>query len=168
MPFINEIPSAEDIEKYGLPYKKQLNLDISLRSQWTVDRERNFHLYGGGTANQAYEEIFYYRFYMYLNGTKFVVELDVDRNRIPSMFKDNPYVVEWSKLMSIKVWHHDQVSPLKRVPPAAWDTPDAPQPLLDNRSLNQFIAILKEALTVHGAGDSNRRIHHPIVVHFGF
>ncbi len=47
MPFINEIPSAEDIEKYGLPYKKQLNLDISLRSQWTVDRERNFHLYGG-------------------------------------------------------------------------------------------------------------------------
>ncbi len=47
MPFINEIPSAEDIEKYGLPFKKGLNLDISLRSQWTVDRERNFHLYGG-------------------------------------------------------------------------------------------------------------------------
>ncbi|KFA41668.1 hypothetical protein DF22_001665 [Xylella fastidiosa] len=48
MPFINEIPSAEDIEKYGLPFKKDLDLDISLRSQWTVDRERNFHLYGGG------------------------------------------------------------------------------------------------------------------------
>ncbi len=48
MPFINEIPTAEDIEKYGmLPYKNDLNLDISLRSQWTVDRERNFHLYGG-------------------------------------------------------------------------------------------------------------------------
>ncbi|AIC09440.1 hypothetical protein [Xylella fastidiosa] len=169
MPFINEIPSAEDIEKYGLPFKKDLDLDISLRRQWTVDRERNFHLYGGGaTANQAYEEIFYYRFYLYLNGTKFVVELDVDRNRIPSMFKDNPYVVEWSKLMSIKVWPHDQVSPLKRVPPAAWDTPDAPQPLLGNRSLNQFIAILKEALTVHGAGESNDSIHHPIVVRFGF
>ncbi len=168
MPFINEIPSAEDIEKYGLPYKKQLNLDISLRSQWTVDRERNFHLYGGALQIRLMKKIFYYRFYMYLNGTKFVVELDVDRNRIPSMFKDNPYVVEWSKLMSIKVWPHDQVSPLKRVPPAAWDTPDAPQPLLDNRSLNQFIAILKEALTVHGAGDSNRHIHHPIVVHFGF
>ncbi|WGZ36216.1 hypothetical protein O4443_09585 [Xylella fastidiosa subsp. pauca] len=166
MPFINEIPSAEDIEKYGLPYKKQLNLDMRLRSQWTVDRERNFHLYGGGTANQAYEEIFYYRFYLYLNGTKFVVELDAGRGSL--VFEDNPYVVVWSKLMSIKVWPHDQVSPLKRVPPAAWDTPDAPQPLLDNRSLNQFIAILKEALTVHGAGDSNRRIHHPIVVRFGF
>ncbi len=48
MPFINEIPSAEDIEKYGLPFKKDLDLDISLRRQWTVDRERNFHLYGGG------------------------------------------------------------------------------------------------------------------------
>ncbi len=84
------------------------------------------------------------------------------------MFKDNPFVVEWSKLMSIKVWPHDQVSPLKRVPPAAWDTPDAPQPLLGNRSLNQFIVILKEALTVHGAGESNDSIHHPIVVRFGF
>ncbi|ALR09340.2 hypothetical protein XFFB_09210 [Xylella fastidiosa] len=121
---------------------------------------------GGATANQAYEEIFYYRFYLYLNGTKFVVELDAGRGSL--VFEDNPYVVVWSKLMSIKVWPHDQVSPLKRVPPAAWDTPDAPQPLLDNRSLNQFIAILKEALTVHGAGDSNRRIHHPIVVRFGF
>ncbi|KAJ4852485.1 hypothetical protein LOD44_05415 [Xylella fastidiosa subsp. multiplex] len=167
MPFINEIPSAEDIEKYGLPYKKDLDLDISLRRQWTVDRERNFHLYGGGTtANQAFTDVFYYRFYLYLNGTKFVVELDAGRGSL--VFEENPYVVVWSKLMSIKVWPHDQVSPLKRVPPTAWDTPDAPQPLLDNRSLNQFIAILKEALTVHGAGDSNRRIHHPIVVRFGF
>ncbi len=90
MPFINEIPSAEDIEKYGLPFKKGLNLDISLRSQWTVDRERNFHLYGGLTGNPAYEDAIYYCFYLYLNGTKFVVELDVDRNRIPSTFKDNP------------------------------------------------------------------------------
>ncbi|QPC02497.1 hypothetical protein IUD19_01515 [Xylella fastidiosa subsp. multiplex] len=167
MPFINEIPSAEDIEKYGLPFKKDLDLDISLRRQWTVDRERNFHLYGGGTtANQAFTDVFYYRFYLYLNGTKFVVELDAGRGSL--VFEENPYVVVWSKLMSIKVWPHDQVSPLKRVPPTAWDTPDAPQPLLDNRSLNQFIAILKEALTVHGAGDSNRRIHHPIVVRFGF
>ncbi|ALR04785.1 hypothetical protein XFPR_09305 [Xylella fastidiosa] len=169
MPFINEIPSAEDIEKYGLPFKKDLDLDISLRRQWTVDRERNFYLYEGGpTANQAFTDVFYYGFYLYLNGTKFVVELDVDRNRKPPTFKDNPYVVEWSKLMSIDVWPHDQVSPLKRVPPTAWDTPDAPQPLLDNRSLNQFIAILKEALTVHGEGNSNRHIHHPIVVRFGF
>ncbi|MDD0884170.1 hypothetical protein, partial [Xylella fastidiosa] len=143
------------------------DLDISLRRQWTVDRERNFHLYGGGTtANQAFTDVFYYRFYLYLNGTKFVVELDAGRGSL--VFEENPYVVVWSKLMSIKVWPHDQVSPLKRVPPTAWDTPDAPQPLLDNRSLNQFIAILKEALTVHGAGDSNRRIHHPIVVRFGF
>ncbi|MDD0895133.1 hypothetical protein, partial [Xylella fastidiosa] len=121
---------------------------------------------GGTTANQAFTDVFYYRFYLYLNGTKFVVELDAGRGSL--VFEENPYVVVWSKLMSIKVWPHDQVSPLKRVPPTAWDTPDAPQPLLDNRSLNQFIAILKEALTVHGAGDSNRRIHHPIVVRFGF
>ncbi len=96
MPFINEIPSAEDIEKYGLPFKKDLDLDISLRRQWTVDRERNFYLYVGGlTGNPAYEGIVYYCFYLYLNGTKFIVELDVDRNRTPSTFEDNPYIVEW-------------------------------------------------------------------------
>ncbi|ALQ97565.1 hypothetical protein [Xylella fastidiosa] len=167
MPFINEIPSAEDIEKYGLPYKNDVNLPMRLRSQWTVDRERNFHLYGGGaTANQAYEEIFYYRFYLYLNGTKFVVELDAGRGSL--VFEDNPYVVVWSKLMSIELMPSDQGGYLKALPRSAWDTPDAPQPLLQNYSLNQFIVILKEALTVHGAGDSNRRIHHPIVVRFGF
>ncbi|ALR07195.1 hypothetical protein XFHB_10410 [Xylella fastidiosa] len=167
MPFINEIPSAEEIEKYGLPYKNDVNLPMRLRSQWTVDRERNFHLYGGGaTANQAYEEIFYYRFYLYLNGTKFVVELDAGRGSL--VFEDNPYVVVWSKLMSIELMPSDQGGYLKALPRSAWDTPDAPQPLLQNYSLNQFIVILKEALTVHGAGDSNRRIHHPIVVRFGF
>ncbi len=48
MPFINEIPSAEDIEKYGLPFKHDLNVDMRLRNPWTIDRERNFYLYGGG------------------------------------------------------------------------------------------------------------------------
>ncbi|WP_058569390.1 hypothetical protein ACN3VN_09335 [Xylella fastidiosa] len=169
MPFINEIPSAEDIEKYGmLPYKNDVNLPMRLRSQWTVDRERNFHLYGGGaTGNQAHEDIIYYRFYLYLNGSKFIVELD-DERKGSRLFEDNPYVVEWNKLVSIKVIPRDQVSPLKTLPPSAWETPDAPQPLLDNYSLNEFIAILKEAVTVHGAGDSNRHIHHPIVVRFGF
>ncbi|ALR09345.2 hypothetical protein XFFB_09235 [Xylella fastidiosa] len=47
MPFINEIPSAEDIEKYGLPFKNDLNVDMRLRNPWTIDRERNFYLYGG-------------------------------------------------------------------------------------------------------------------------
>ncbi|ALR01936.1 hypothetical protein [Xylella fastidiosa] len=168
MPFINEIPSAEEIEKYGLPFKKDLDLDISLRRQWTVDRERNFYLYEGGlTGNPAYEGVVYYCFYLYLNGTKFIVELD-DEGGGSLVFEDNPYVVVWNKLVSIKVMPHDQVSSLKRVPPAAWDTPDAPQPLLQNYSLNQFISIFKEAVTVNGAGNSNRNIHHPIVVRFGF
>ncbi|AXI82801.1 hypothetical protein FUT69_04750 [Xylella taiwanensis] len=169
MPFINEIPTAEDIEKYGLPFKKDLTLRMELRRQWTVDRERNFHLYGGGAnANQAFTDVFYYEFDLYLNGSKFIIELDRDRTRGPSNFEDNPYVITWSKLMSIKVMPRDQVSPLKTLPPSAWENPDAPQPLLDNYSLNQFIAILKEAVTVRGAGDSNRHIHNPIVVRFGF
>ncbi|AAO28188.1 hypothetical protein D1605_001585 [Xylella fastidiosa subsp. fastidiosa] len=167
MPFINEIPSAEDIEKYGLPFKKDLDLDISLRRQWTVDRERNFHLYGGGaTGNQAYEGIIHYRFYLYLNGAKFIVELDDGGGSL--VFEDNPYVVVWSKLVSIELMPSDQGGYLKALPRSTWDTPDAPQPLLHNYSLNQFIVILKEAVTVHGAGESNDSIHHPIVVRFGF
>ncbi|MFE8347480.1 MAG: hypothetical protein ABGU97_06835 [Xylella fastidiosa subsp. multiplex] len=169
MPFINEIPSAEDIEKYGLPFKKDLDLDISLRRQWTVDRERNFYLYVGGlTGNPAYEGIVYYCFYLYLNGTKFIVELDVDRNRTPSTFEDNPYIVEWGKPMSIKAMPRDQAGYLKELPHFAWESPDVPQPLLDNYSFNEFISIFKEAVTVSGAGNSNRHIHHPIVVRFGF
>ncbi|AXI83249.1 hypothetical protein FUT69_09245 [Xylella taiwanensis] len=169
MPFINEIPTAEDIEKYGLPFKKDLNLHIELRRQWTVDRERNFHLYEGGpTANQAFKNVFYYRFYLYLNGSKFIIKLDIDRTRKPSLFKDNPYVIEWNKVASIKVMPHDQINPLKTLPPSAWENPDVLQPLLDNYSFNQFIAIFKAAVTVHGAGRSNRHIHTPIVVRFRF
>ncbi|WP_058569388.1 hypothetical protein ACN3VN_09345 [Xylella fastidiosa] len=167
MPFINEIPSAEEIEKYGLPYKNDLNLSMEMRTSWSVDHERNFHLYGlGATGNQAFEEKIYHRFKLYLNGSNFIVEFEDGGGSL--RFDDNPHVLVWSKLVSINVCPHDQLSPLKRVPPAAWDTPDAPQPLLQNYSLNQFIVILKEALTVRGAGDANRNIHHPIVVHFGF
>ncbi|TNV98144.1 hypothetical protein C5H21_09080 [Xylella fastidiosa] len=162
MPFINEIPSAEDIEKYGLPFKHDLNVDMRLRNPWTIDRERNFYLYGGATGNQAYEDIIYYRFYLYLNGSKFVIELDLDRTHKPSNFEDNPYVIVWKKLMSINVISSDQVSLMKRVPSSAWENPDAPQPLLDNYSLNQFIAILKEAMTAYGKGYANRHIHHPL------
>ncbi|AXI82800.1 hypothetical protein FUT69_04760 [Xylella taiwanensis] len=166
MPFINEIPAAEDIEKYGLPYKNDLNLPMRLRNEWTVDRERNFHLYGlGATGNQAFEEKIYHRFKLYLNGKNFIVELE-DGGAL--RFDDNPNVVVWSKLMSIWLIPHDQVSPLKILPPSAWETPDAPQPLLDNYSLNQFVTILKEAFTVYGDGYANRYIHTPIVVRFGF
>ncbi|AIC09441.1 hypothetical protein [Xylella fastidiosa] len=166
MPFINEIPSAEDIEKYGLPFKHDLNVDMRLRNPWTIDRERNFYLYGGATGNQAYEDIIYYRFYLYLNEFKFMVKLEKGQGSLN--FDDNPNFVVWNKIISIELMPHDQVSPLKGLPNLAWETPDTPQPLLENYSLNQFIAILKEALTVYGAGYANRHIHHPIVVRFGF
>lgn len=42
MAFVNEIPTAEDIEKYELPYKLDLEKPIEHRRMWTVDRERNF------------------------------------------------------------------------------------------------------------------------------
>ncbi len=77
-------------------------------------------------------------------------------------------MVEWSKPVSIKVMPHDQAGYLKELPHSAWESPDVPQPLLDNYSFNEFISIFKEAVTVHGAGDANRHIHHPIVVRFKF
>ncbi len=41
-------PVPKISKNMGYLFKKDLDLDISLRRQWTVDRERNFHLYGGG------------------------------------------------------------------------------------------------------------------------
>ncbi|HHW4681103.1 MAG TPA: hypothetical protein ACQGQX_06390 [Xylella taiwanensis] len=168
MPFINEIPSAEDIEKYGLLhlYKKNEILPIEIRRQWTVDHERNFYLCGiGQRGSQASDEPVYYQFQLYLNGPKFIVELDRDYG--PSTFNDNPYVVRWDTIVSINAVSNP-MKPLVSLPHSAWKNSDEPQPVLDNYSLNEFITILKEALTTRGAGESNRHIHHPIVVQFGF
>jgi hypothetical protein len=46
--------------------------------------------------------------------------------------------------------------------------PDDPHPLLQNKSFNEFVSLLKEALAMWRAGYSNKRISGTITVTFGF
>jgi hypothetical protein len=50
----------------------------------------------------------------------------------------------------------------------AQKAPDDPHPLLQNKSFNEFVSLLKEALAMWRAGYSNKRISGTITVTFGF
>jgi hypothetical protein len=166
MAFVNEIPSAEDIEKYDLPYKLDLDRPIENRRIWTVDRERNSYLTGGGlTGNPAFEDNLKTCFRLYLAGSKF--EVILEPRLTPNGFDGNPYQIYWPALLSI--WAlRPQENRMLEVSKSAWEQPDKPNPVLNNMPLNQFVALFKEAVSIYKAGDYNRHIHHPITVSFGF
>lgn len=165
MAFVNEVPTEEEIEKYGLPYGNDKNVKPELRRIWTVDHDRNFHLTVGISGKQEHDEEIKWRCTLQLNGAQFRVFLMLSGGSLA--FTDNPYVVRYGPIESIWAIRYDigQSVPL---PKSAWDQPDTPQPLLDGRTLNDFVDILKEGLTAHKAGNSNRNIHNPIVVQFDF
>lgn len=166
MPFVNEIPSAEDIEKYDLPYRLDLQLPIERRRMWTVDRERGVFLPGGGmTGNQAFDGDVKSIFDFYIGDSKFQVILEP--RSTPSGYLGNPYHIHWPALLEIRaVLPKD--NRIDKVQKNAWEQPEIPLQILNGLSLNQFVELFKEALSVHKAGDYNKRIHVPIVVTFGF
>jgi hypothetical protein len=164
MAFVNEFPSEEDINKYNLTnYKNDKNLSPEFRSIWTVDHGRNFHLWGGLSGKPQFDEVIKGKFYLYLNGSQFFVILTPGKSSLA--FSDNPYRVKWDAVEAIFVIRPGCKDGL---PNSAWKNPHASQPVLDGKTLNSFLQILKEALSVHGEGDANRNIHNPIDVQFGF
>jgi hypothetical protein len=166
MAFVNEVPSAEDFEKCDLPYKLNLERPIEHRIKMTMDRERGIYLPDGGpTGNQAFEDHIKTRFYLYLAGTKF--EIIMEPCHTPGDFQANPYYIHWPELLEISVIQPKE-NRMVEVFKTVCERPNEPQSLLNNYSFNQFVAILKEALTVQKAGYYNRYIHAPITVSFGF
>lgn len=168
MAFIHEIPSAEDIEKYDLPYRADLEDPIELRRMWTVDRERDSFVIGGGlTGNPAFEgqENLKASFDFYLASSKF--EIIMEPKRTPGDFNVDPFHIHWPALLEI--WAiRPQEKRMIDVTKSVKEQPDSPHPMLNNHSFNQFVAIFKEALIVHKAGFYNRHIKVPITVTFGF
>jgi hypothetical protein len=166
MAFVNEIPSAEDIEKYDLPYRLDLQRPIEQRRMWTADRERGVFLPGGGmTGNQAFDDDVKAIFDFYIAHSKFQVILEPRLS--PNGYTGNPYHIHWPALLEIwAVLPKD--NQMAKVPKTAWEQPENPLPILNGYSLNQFIEVFKEALSTHKAGDYNKRIHVPITVTFGF
>ena len=49
MPFIEEIPSAQDIKDFDPPFGPDLEKPIEERRFWWADRERDVYLIGVGT-----------------------------------------------------------------------------------------------------------------------
>lgn len=168
MPFVHELPSAEDVEKYDLPYRADLEDPVELRRKWTVDRDRDSFLIGGGaTGNQAYEgaETIKVYFILYLAGSKFRIIMEPDRT--PGDFNADPYFIHWPALLEI--WAiRPQENRMVDVTKSVKEQPDSPHPMLNNYSFNEFVAIFKEALSVHKAGFYNRHIKTLITVSFGF
>lgn len=166
MPFVNEIPSAEDIEKFDLPFRLDLDKPIEFRRDWAADRERDIYVTGPGRiGNQAHDEELKSYFNVYLGSAKLQVILKPQQT--PGDFEANPYHIHWPELLEI--WAvHPQENRLVEIYKSARQNPDAPNPYLRNYSLNEFVAVFKESASVRKAGYHNRAIDAPIVVGFGF
>jgi hypothetical protein len=166
MAFVLEIPSAEDIKKFDLPFWPDLEKPIEERRTWLADRERNVYLTGvGATGNQAFDDNIKQRAGFYLGQTRFNVILEPSKT--PGDFKANPYTIYYPALLQIWVY----ISPergMVDVLPEVKTAPNEPNPLLQNRSLNEFVELLKEALSIHKEGFYNKFIDGTIAVSFGF
>jgi hypothetical protein len=166
MAFIEEIPSAQDINDFDLPFELDLEKPIKERRTWWADRERGIYFTGIGlTGNQAFDENIKQRAGIYIGRTRFNVILEPHAN--PGKFTTNPYVIHYPDLLKIMVY----VSPERGmidVLPVVGEAPDEPHPFLQNRSFNEFLVLLKEALVAYKAGNSTENIHGAIVVSFGF
>lgn len=162
MAFENEMPTVQKVERFGLQTGARF-----LQPEWhrilTVDHERNFHLWGGLTGNPRHCEKVQGDFDFYLNGDEFRVLLSMARST--RSVTDLSYLVRWDAVETIWTVHAGQHCAL---PESAWDAPHVGHALLRGRSPDQFLTLLKEALRVHGAGDSNQLIKGPIVVVFNF
>lgn len=166
MAFVNEVPSVEEITMFGLPYINDQKLPIERRRQWIVDRSRNFHFWGGGlTGNPAFEKNVNFLFYLHLNDAVFCVVLR--RGNGSLVFTDDPYVIVWSAIVSIRVVRSD-LNDTIALPKSIWLRPSESNSYLAGFSLNEFVSILKEALVEYKDGCSNRHIKTVVVVNFEF
>ena len=167
MPFVEEIPSAQDIKDFDLPFWPDLEKPIERRRTWLADRERNVYLTGvGATGNQAFDDDIKTDAGFYIGRKRFNVILEPREGS--GSVHENPFAIHYPALLKIMVY----VSPERGmidVLPDACKAPGQPHPLLQGKSLDDFVAILKEALTLYGAGDvMNKYIKGIINVSFGF
>jgi hypothetical protein len=93
MPFVNEVVSDADIDRYGLPFEKGSG------RYWTRDAERDFYLWGGKVGNPAFGVDFEGRFHLYVYGVDLLVCLEPGDGSF--RLSDRPFVVRWSRLKAI-------------------------------------------------------------------
>jgi hypothetical protein len=87
MPFVNEVVSDDDIDRYELPFIKGND------RYWTRDHARDIYLWGGRSGNPARDEEIEGKFHFYVGGTMLWITL-----RLGEWSRDwtvKPYVVAW-------------------------------------------------------------------------
>lgn len=166
MAFVNEVPTRHDIETYGLPFQADLGLALDIRRIWTVDRERKCHLWNLGLSGPSASGSNVHTIaHFYMDGIRVQAHMHSGTHSVD--FDDDPFYIRWETLFSIEATPRHGKTAIA-LPHTAWDYPDEPQGLLDNLSLDEFRALLKEALWVHKKGNSNRLITGTVVVEFEF
>ena len=166
MPFVEEIPSAQDIKDFDLPFWQDFEKPIEHRRTWLANRERDAFFIGiGVTGNQAFDDDIKQDAAFFLGRKRFHVILEP--REISGDYKVDPYTIHYRALLKIMVY----VSPERGmidVLPEVRKAPNEAHPFLQNRPLNEFVTLLKEALAKWKAGSSNKYIHGTITVSFGF
>jgi hypothetical protein len=90
MPFVNEIVSDEDIDKYELGFSKGRD------RWWTRDAKRDYYLWGGSTDFDSFGEYFEGKFYLLVDGVRLQVSLL--QGEWSQNWHAKPYVIVWDKI----------------------------------------------------------------------
>lgn len=93
MGFVNEVVSDDDIDRYGLPFRKGSG------RYWTRDAERDYYLWGGKSGNPALGEQRIGSFYLYIDGQALHVKLKPGHGSI--RYSDSPFIIRWDSIISV-------------------------------------------------------------------
>jgi len=95
MPFVNEVVSDDDIDRYNLPFAKGGG------QWWTRDQERDLYLWGGESGNPARDEDIVGRFNFYIHGIHLKITLEL--GEWSKDWDAKPYVVAWKKILHLQL-----------------------------------------------------------------
>jgi len=94
MPFVNEVVSDDDIDRYNLPFAKGGG------QWWTRDQERDLYLWGGESGNPARDEDIVGRFHFYIHGIH--LKITIELGEWSKDWSVKPYVVAWEKILHLE------------------------------------------------------------------
>ncbi|MFZ9752424.1 MAG: hypothetical protein ACO3B3_02555 [Cyanobium sp.] len=94
MPFVNEVVSDDDIDRYGLGFAKGDG------QYWTRDKDRDIYLWGGRSGNPAFGEEIVGGFHFYVSGTRLLIKLSI--GEWSKNWNVKPFLVTWDQLLNIE------------------------------------------------------------------
>lgn len=100
MGFVNEVVSDEDIDRYGLPFRKGSG------RYWTRDAESDYYLWGGLGGDPESGEENLGRFTLYIQGKTFRIGITPGEGSMN--YSEDPFIVKWKSIKYINPALHTQ------------------------------------------------------------